>query len=114
VDVATNEIIGSLAQIDPGQLAVIDPLTARKFKNTRECIRVLGRQLDTQYVMVGAVRRSGERLRVTAQLFRVADNRQEWAASRELRANEDPAPACARMAASMAAKLGISSQFNRS
>src|SRR5215212_6925838 len=73
-DVATAELIGSLAQIDPSRLAVIDPLTAMKFKNTRECIIKIGQQLDTQYVLIGAVRQSGERLRVTAQLFRVADN----------------------------------------
>ena len=54
-DVATQEVIGSLAQIDPRRLAVIDPLTAMKFKNTRECIVKLGQQLGTEYVLLGAV-----------------------------------------------------------
>jgi DNA-binding winged helix-turn-helix (wHTH) protein/TolB-like protein len=112
-EVATAEIIGSLAEIDPARLAVIDPMTARKFKDTKECIIELGKQLDTQYVMVGAVRQRGERLRVIAQLFRVADNRQAWAAAEELPLGSDPAPAYARMAGRVAATLGIQSKFNR-
>lgn len=106
-DIATQEVIGSLAQIDPARLAVIDPLTAMKFKNTRECIVKLGQQLGTEYVLLGAVRGTGERLRVTAQLFRVADNRQAWATARELPAQADPAPAYARIAGELAAQLGI-------
>ena len=106
-EVATAEIIGSLARIDPAHLSVIDPLTAAKFKNTKECVLHLGRQLDTQYVLIGNVRARGERLRVTAQLFRVADNRQAWAAAEELPLGSDPAPAYARMAGSVAATLGV-------
>lgn len=110
--VATNEVMHSLAALDPDQLSVIDPLTAAKFARTGECIIRIGRALDTEYVLLGAVRRTGERLRVTAQLFRVADNRQAWAAERVLAAGADPAAAYARLSREAAAT--ISSKFNRS
>ncbi len=106
-DVATQEVIGALAQIDPRRLGVIDPLTATKLKNTGECIVQLGRQLQTQYVLLGAVRSTGERLRVTAQLFRVADNQQAWATESELPLSAEPAGAYARMARDMASRIGI-------
>jgi DNA-binding winged helix-turn-helix (wHTH) protein/TolB-like protein len=107
-DVATNEVISSLARIDSNRLGVIDPLTAMKFKRTNECIVRLGRQLDTQYVLLGAVRGTGERLRVTAQLFRVADNQQAWATARDVPAGSDPTWLYARMAGEIAARVGVS------
>jgi Transcriptional regulatory protein, C terminal len=38
-DIASNELTARLGHINPSRLSVIDPLTARKFKNTKECIR---------------------------------------------------------------------------
>jgi DNA-binding winged helix-turn-helix (wHTH) protein/TolB-like protein len=111
-EIATSEVMHSLAAIDPERLSVIDPLTAAKFKKTGECIITIGQALDTEYVLLGAVRRTGERLRVTAQLFRVADNRQAWAAERSLALDADPAAAYARLSREAAAT--ISSKFNRS
>ncbi|MBV8517342.1 MAG: winged helix-turn-helix domain-containing protein [Acidobacteria bacterium] len=101
-DVATEEVITALAKIDPQRLGVIDPLTAAKFKRSGECIIHIGRQLDAQYVLLGAVRQHGASLRVTAQLFRVADNRQAWAADEELPASADPGAVYARLAARVA------------
>lgn len=65
----------------------------------------LGRQLDAQYVLLGAVRRTGANLRVTAQLFRVADNRQAWAGDEELAPGADGTPVFARMAREVAALI---------
>lgn len=97
--VATREVIHSLARTRVG---VIDPLTAQKLARTNECIVQLGRKLDAQYVLLGAVRRAGPRLRVTAQLFRVADNRQAWAGEQELAPGADATPVFARMACEVA------------
>jgi DNA-binding winged helix-turn-helix (wHTH) protein/TolB-like protein len=106
-DVATEEVITSLAGIDPRKLSVIDPLTAMKFKRTHECIIHIGRQLDAQYVLLGAVRQRGSRLRTTAQLFRVADNRQVWAAAHEIASDGDPTATYGAMARDVAAQLGV-------
>lgn len=97
--VATAEVIHSLAT---SRVGVIDPLTAAKFRKTNECIVVLGKQLDAEYVLLGNVRRAGPRLRVTAQLFRVADNRQAWAGEQELAPGADATPVYARMAREVA------------
>ncbi|HEX8171126.1 MAG TPA: winged helix-turn-helix domain-containing protein [Thermoanaerobaculia bacterium] len=103
--VATEEVITALARIDPRRLAVIDPLTARKFQRSGECIIKLGQQLNTEYVLLGAVRPTATSLRVTAQLFRVADNRQTWAAVRELPPRGDLGRAYESIAGEVAAQL---------
>ena len=104
--VATHELIHALAKTRVG---VIDPLTARKFKNSGECILELGRQLDAQYVLLGAVRRAGAGVRVTAQLFRVADNTQAWVGEQDLDAGADLASVYARMAGEISSKTQRSS-----
>jgi DNA-binding winged helix-turn-helix (wHTH) protein/TolB-like protein len=109
-DVATEEVIHALAKLDPPRLGVIDPLTAMKFKKSGECIVELGRQLESEYVLLGAVRRAGEHLRVTAQLFRVADNQQAWAGEEDVAASADPTLVYARIAQKAAATLGISAK----
>ncbi|HEV7427227.1 MAG TPA: winged helix-turn-helix domain-containing protein [Thermoanaerobaculia bacterium] len=106
-DVATEEVITALGAIDPRRLSVIDPLTAMKFKRTNECIIHIGRQLDAQYVLLGAVRQHGTAIRSTAQLFRVADNRQVWAAVRECSAAGDPAAGYSAMARDVASSVGV-------
>lgn len=100
--VATSEVIHSLAKLD--DVGVIDPLTAAKFKKSGECIIKLGQQLGAQYVMLGAVRGTGARLRLTAQLFRVADNQQAGAWEQELAAGADVAAVCARIAGEISSK----------
>jgi DNA-binding winged helix-turn-helix (wHTH) protein/TolB-like protein len=107
-EVATEELITALARVDPARLGVIDPLTATKFKRSGECIIHIGQQLDAQYVLLGAVRQRGATLRVTAQLFRVADNRQAWASEEELPADADPRIVYARMARGVVAILALS------
>jgi TolB-like protein len=106
-DVATQELITGLGKLDPRRLAVIDPLTAAKFKRTGECIISIGTQLGAQYVLLGATRHSEDGLRVTAQLFRVADNRQVWAAAELSEAGADVASLYARMAWNVAVRLGV-------
>jgi TolB-like protein len=54
-------------------------MTARKFKNTHECIIKIGNQLGADYVLLGDVQQSNHAVKVDAQLFRVSTNRQVWA-----------------------------------
>jgi DNA-binding winged helix-turn-helix (wHTH) protein/TolB-like protein len=87
-DIASAELTSGLARHNPTRLSVIDPMTARKFKNTKECIIKIGNQLGADYVLLGDVQQSDGTLKVDAQLFRVSTNRQVWAT--EQRIPRDP------------------------
>jgi TolB-like protein len=78
-DIASAELTSGLARRNPARLSVIDPMTARKFKNTQECIIKIGNQLGADYVLLGDVQQSNHVVKVDAQLFRVSTNRQVWA-----------------------------------
>ena len=78
-DIVSAELTSGLARRNPARLSVIDPMTARKFKNTQECIIKIGNQLGADYVLLGDVQRSNHAIKVDAQLFRVSTNRQVWA-----------------------------------
>jgi DNA-binding winged helix-turn-helix (wHTH) protein/TolB-like protein len=82
--IASDQLTAKLAEMDPKQLSVIDPLTARKFKNTKECIIEIGSSLGADYVVTGEVDPSMDTVKVHAQLFRVSTNRQVWASEGEL------------------------------
>jgi DNA-binding winged helix-turn-helix (wHTH) protein/TolB-like protein len=83
-EIASDQLMAKLAEMDPKHLRVIDPLTARKFKNTKECIIEIGNSLGADYVVVGEVDPSMEAVKVHAQLFQVSTNRQVWASEGEL------------------------------
>jgi DNA-binding winged helix-turn-helix (wHTH) protein/TolB-like protein len=87
-DIASAELTSGLARHNPTRLSVIDPMTARKFKNTKECIIKIGNQLGADYVLPGDVQQSDGTVKVDAQLFRVSTNRQVWAT--EQRIPRDP------------------------
>jgi DNA-binding winged helix-turn-helix (wHTH) protein len=57
-DIASAELTSGLARRNPARLRVIDPMTARKFKNTKECIIKIGSQLGADYVLLGDVEQS--------------------------------------------------------
>lgn len=78
-DVVSAELTSGLARRNPARLSVIDPMTARKFKNTQECIIKIGNQLGADYVLLGDVQQTDHAIKVDAQLFRVSTNRQVWA-----------------------------------
>ncbi|MGA7318103.1 MAG: winged helix-turn-helix domain-containing protein [Silvibacterium sp.] len=77
--IATAELTSGLARRNPTRLSVLDPMTARKFKNTKECIIKIGNQLGADYVLLGDVEQSNGTAKVDAQLFKVSTNRQVWA-----------------------------------
>jgi hypothetical protein len=57
-DIASAELTSGLARRNPGRLSVIDPMTARKLKNTKECVIKIGNQLGADYVLLGDVEQS--------------------------------------------------------
>jgi TolB-like protein len=66
-DGMAEEILDLLAKI-PG-LKVIGRTSSFQFKGKTEDLRTIGGQLGVAYVLEGSVRKSGDRLRVTAQLI---------------------------------------------
>ena len=66
-DGMAEEIIDLLVKV-PG-LKVISRTSSFQFKGKTEDLRDIGRQLGVAYVLEGSVRKSGDRLRITAQLI---------------------------------------------
>jgi adenylate cyclase len=71
-----EEIINALAKIDALQVA--SRSSAFAFKGKNQDIRKVGDELNVATVMEGSVRKAGNRLRVTAQLIKVADGYHLW------------------------------------
>jgi serine/threonine protein kinase len=75
-DGLTEEIINTLTQI-PG-LEVTARTSAFVFKDRREDIRKIAEMLGVINILEGSVRKSGNRLRITAQLITAADGNHLW------------------------------------
>jgi serine/threonine protein kinase/Tfp pilus assembly protein PilF len=76
-DGLTEEVIADLSQIS--ELRVISRSSAMAFKDARKDIQKIRRQLDVQYVLEGSVRKSGNQLRITAQLIDAKNDSHLWA-----------------------------------
>ena len=75
-DGITEEIINALAQI-PG-LRVAGRSSAFSFKGRNEDLRSVGSKLGVATILEGTLRRSGDRLRITAQLSDAGSGYQMW------------------------------------
>jgi len=78
-DGITEEIIHSLASVEG--LRVISRTSSFAFKGKRPELRDVRAKLKVDHVVEGSVRKSGETLRITAQLIRVADDSQLWSST---------------------------------
>jgi serine/threonine protein kinase/Tfp pilus assembly protein PilF len=72
----SEELINALTQIK--DLRVVARTSAFSFKGKETDIREIGKKLDVETVLEGSVRKTGNRLRVTAQLINVADGFHLW------------------------------------
>lgn len=70
-DGISEEIINVLAQVH--ELKVIGRTSAFAFKGKNLDLKLIGEQLKVNYLLEGSVRRSGNKLRITAQLIKVSD-----------------------------------------
>jgi serine/threonine protein kinase/Tfp pilus assembly protein PilF len=75
-DGITEEIINALAQIE--DLRVAARTSAFSFKGKQADLRTVGERLNVTTVLEGSVRKSGNRLRIMAQLINVADGYHIW------------------------------------
>jgi len=80
-DGLTEEMINGLGRLAPDRLGVIARTSAMAYKGSRKSVARIGSELGVDYVLEGGLRRSGERVRVTAQLVRARDQTQLWAGS---------------------------------
>ncbi|HEX5387710.1 MAG TPA: protein kinase [Gemmatimonadales bacterium] len=78
-DGLTEELITALSQV-PG-LRVAARTSSFQFKGQNPDVHEVGRKLDVGAVLEGSVRRSGDRVRVSAQLISVKDGFQLWSES---------------------------------
>ncbi len=80
-DGMTDELITQLAQIS--SLRVISRSSVMTYKHLHKPLTEIARELDVQAVVEGSVFRSGDRVRLTAQLIRVPADENLWAQSYE-------------------------------
>ena len=78
-DGLTDEMITQLGTIDPAHLGVIAGASVERYKNRPTALARVGDELGVRYVVEGAVRRNGSRIRITARLVQVADHTELWA-----------------------------------
>jgi serine/threonine-protein kinase len=78
-DGLTEELITTLSQV-PG-LRIAARTSSFQFKGQSPDVHEVGRRLDVGAVLEGSVRKSGNRLRVSAQLINVKDGYQLWSES---------------------------------
>ncbi len=82
----TDALITELAQTP--NLRVVSRTSAMEAAKTAQPLRRLGAALDVDAVVEGTVVRSGDRIRITAQLIDVRDDRHLWAESFEEKAGD--------------------------
>lgn len=75
-DGISEEILNSL--VAAGELDVVGRTSSFRFKERNEDLRTIGALLDVANILEGSVRRTGDRVRVTAQLVRTSDGYHLW------------------------------------
>jgi TolB-like protein/DNA-binding winged helix-turn-helix (wHTH) protein len=80
-DGMTEALITDLGKIS--ELRVVSRTSAMHYKGTRKTLPEIARELNVDAVVEGAVLRSGDRVRITAQLVEAPSDRHLWAESYE-------------------------------
>jgi TolB-like protein/DNA-binding winged helix-turn-helix (wHTH) protein len=78
-DGLTDEVITQLGRLDPQRLGVTSRTSVMHYKNGRQPLDQVARELGVQYVLEGSVRRDSGTVRITAQLIQVRDQTHLWA-----------------------------------
>jgi TolB-like protein/DNA-binding winged helix-turn-helix (wHTH) protein len=77
VDGMTDQLITDLAKV--GSLRVISRTSVMQYKSAKKALPEIARELNVDAVVEGSVVRSGQRVRVTAQLIQALADRHLWA-----------------------------------
>ncbi len=78
-DGLTEELMNGLSRVDT--LRVVARTSAFSFRGRAEDVREIGRKLGASHVLEGSVRRTGDRVRITAQLVSTEDGFHQWSDS---------------------------------
>ncbi len=76
-DGVTDQLITDLAKV--GSLRVISRTSVMRYKGTRKSLPEIARELNVAAIVEGSVIRSGQRVRVTAQLIQAPTDQHLWA-----------------------------------
>jgi len=78
-DGMTDALITDLAQI--GSVRVISRTSSMQYKQTKKSLPEIARELNVDGIVEGTVQRSGDHVRISAQLIQAASDRHLWAKS---------------------------------
>jgi TolB-like protein/Flp pilus assembly protein TadD len=81
VDGMTDELITDLAKVS--SLRVISRTSVMRYKGTNKALPQIARELNVDGIVEGSVTRSGQRLRITAQLINASTDQHLWAEAYE-------------------------------
>jgi len=81
VDGMTDELITDLAKV--GSLRVVSRTSVMRYKGTRKGLPEIARELNVDGIVEGSVTRSGQRVRITAQLLDASTDHHLWAETYE-------------------------------
>lgn len=75
-DGLSEELLNALAKIE--NMKVAGRTSSFKFKGMNEDLKLVGEQLGVNHILEGSVRKSGNQIRITAQLIKVDDGFHMW------------------------------------
>ena len=76
-DAMTDELITDLAKV--GALRITSRTTVTLYRHTHKTLPEIARELNVDGIVEGSIARSGERVRITAQLIHASSDRHIWA-----------------------------------
>ncbi|MES1198164.1 MAG: adenylate/guanylate cyclase domain-containing protein [Chitinophagaceae bacterium] len=85
-DGLTDDIITQLSKIKAYK--VISRTSVAQYKNSPKSVKEIGKDLDVSLILEGSVQRSGEQIRITAQLIKTATDEHLWADSYDRTVND--------------------------
>lgn len=83
-DGLTDELIMEIGHTCPKYLRVIALTSVMQYKQSPKSIAQIGQELGADYILEGAIRRDGQRVRLTARLIAARDETHIWANSYEI------------------------------
>jgi len=75
-DGLTDELISTLGKLD--QLFVVDSQSSRIYKGAKLATKEIASQLNVRYIVRGAVRKAGDKIRIQATLIEAANGTTLW------------------------------------
>lgn len=78
-DGLTEEMIAQLGGLQPSRLGVIARTSAVQYKNTSKRADEIGHELGVDFLLESSVRKTGDRIRIAAQLIDVKSQTHIWA-----------------------------------